>query len=244
MPTSMKLRFTAAGAFTLIELLVVIAIIAVLAGLAIPVMTKVRDSADATTCLANLRQIGTGVASYCADHDGYLPGPLSQGQYSTWTDSTTGSLARELEKYLATGKLSGANTAQTAPRSVMVCPSWARIVKKQDMPVYVLNYDQTLTELNNQTPWGDVDQGTEPVKLTALSSLPPRPLDESNKNNATALSRLWAIKDADQLAFVGGTAPPGWAAGLPAKPVHGDFRNALFYDFHAARLDLLDNPKN
>ncbi len=59
--------------FTLIELLTVIAIIAILAGLLFPVLSKVRRQANLTSCVSNLRQIGTGISSYVAEFNGMLP---------------------------------------------------------------------------------------------------------------------------------------------------------------------------
>lgn len=71
------------GAFTLIEMLVVIGIIALIAGIALPVFSRVRQGGYRTTCTSNLKQLGLAFQQYTQDYGGRYP---RAGQLQAWAN--------------------------------------------------------------------------------------------------------------------------------------------------------------
>ena len=86
-------------AFTLIELLVVVAIIIILVGITLPALGSARETSRRVKCLANLRSIGQGIATYMNDSKDVLP--LVRPFHDPNTNPSDPSLLDILSTYLS-----------------------------------------------------------------------------------------------------------------------------------------------
>ena len=127
--------------FTLVELLVVIVIIAVLIGLLVPAVQRVREAASRTQCANNLKQLGLAAQNY---HDQHKHLPPAIGYYPTFANGVFGTYLFHLLPNLEQDNLyrsalgvvpfpppdgqttvyyPGNNNVYSRPVAVFVCPS-------------------------------------------------------------------------------------------------------------------------
>lgn len=225
-PPLYHLRSPRVRAFTLVELLTVIGIIGILAGILIPVVAKVRSTADNAQCVSALRHHGLALQLYVNDRrDRKLPGPLF-GLVLPITRLSGGQPANNhLFSYLAPYlSLTAASTNRFLPEEYL-CGGWLRKApvnwQENNTPAYVLNTSVRVPDVDtNRNPWGNANNsGT--VKTYSYT-------DIVSENE---IARTWVMRDLDALNTSGATA-----AKLPEKPVHGAHRNQLYFDWHVGAV--------
>jgi prepilin-type processing-associated H-X9-DG protein len=201
--------------FSLVESLVVVSILAILVALLLPAIQKTTVMIDRMRDASNLRQIGLALANYVNEHDQTLPGPMYTTVYLSYsTNQNPATLACFLEPYFGL-----TITHYPATNYLFFTPLWKKIVQKNQgnnwssVSCHILNAFNPID--TTVTPWGRPNSSTPlPHKMTYIT-------------NAAA---TYALIDVDQQLSDASTA--SWLSTTPSKPIYGNVRNALFFDWH------------
>jgi type II secretory pathway pseudopilin PulG len=218
-------------AFTLLEIFVILAIIAMFLALLVPFALRLREGGRSSVCVANMQRIGKAIKSYAAEHEDRLPGPLTVDQYPV---DSAGSPPRDgqLLKYIATylNNPSGAADAASA-RTIFTFPAWQRAEHTTDAPVFLINNEPVMPF--NQPAWGG--DGKPALKFADLEKWTKK---VGERQEPVLPSKIWALTEADQevAKLVQLKAP--WVSRMPARPVHVNLRNGLYFDMHVEPLVL------
>jgi prepilin-type N-terminal cleavage/methylation domain-containing protein/prepilin-type processing-associated H-X9-DG protein len=163
-----RLRSRRRGGFTLIELLVVIAIIAVLIGLLLPAVQKVREAASRTRCSNNLKQMAlachthhatfgiypsAGFQDYYGGRPTGSPFAIAPAQTWNWMYQILPYIEQDNVFHLASD-----NAVRTTPLGIFNCPSRRppTVIGALVLADYAANSGTTWCPADNPSTWNGV----------------------------------------------------------------------------------------
>ncbi len=231
-------QFFRRSGFTLIELLVVIAIIAILAAILFPVFAQAKEAAKKSSCLSNLRQLGTAFLIYRGDSDDLWPDrrdlktslPGGWKPWTTWptSDPRAGWAAILLDPYVKNNQIwscpsvQGKMSAITQVNQSLDAAAGSTVTRfwlwRFDRPTYGL-----------EEFWGKSDEQLLPDLQAAADPL---------VGNPQSVSEVELAVD----PYFPRTVPSVPAA-IKGLSVHFGGRNRLYLDCHAGYVkDTRLNP--
>ncbi len=212
-------------AFTLIELLVVIAIIAILAGLLMVGLGRVKENSNAGKCISNLRQVGVAIQAFINDNGRFPSNPTAGPVQDPVFDVS-------LLPYLGAGKdLTLPVTRSDHPElesvvKIFACPSDEAVRTDSD------SYPRSYSLAPWTTNWNDGQSFQGWRDRTFNVGVPPVIVDK--------LSTAGVLVEWHQSSnAIGSTGDQYHRFPGPAgAKLHGDFSHVLFLDWHVEKVPL------
>jgi prepilin-type N-terminal cleavage/methylation domain-containing protein/prepilin-type processing-associated H-X9-DG protein len=210
--------------FTLIELLVVISIIAILAGMLLPAISLVRESARKANCGSNQRQIVMAMVAYGSENDGSWP--YCMGEDSAYGTIGTPQATDDEFSPVATLEFVSAWSDGDLVSKLFGCPSVATIKPGVAATALVTGSDEGVTTWTMSQVGYSFDPAIRATAKANRVVLADRPASATETNHKKVAIACFADGHVGNCNRMTGNAAGNASDAIEGTPVTGIFPNA------------------